>query len=56
MTLFFQCHDFRQVTGIKAAITLDANMILTAFIFVLFYGQNHIPCLPFSVACNYLKL
>lgn len=56
MTLFFQCHDFRQVTGIKAAIKLDANMILTAFIFVLFYGQNHILCLPVSVACHYLKL
>lgn len=56
MMFFALCHDFREVADTRKAIELDANMILIALIFVLFYGHNHILCLHISVACNFLKL
>lgn len=56
MMFFALCHDFREDTATRKAVKLDANMILIALIFVLFYGHNHILCLHISVACNFLKL
>lgn len=50
------CHSLREIADTREAIKLDANMILIALIFVLFYGHNHILGLHISDACSFLKL